>query len=130
VEYLKAFPTDGNDLPMDVVLVAVGACFGIVSALTTTVWQDADGRTMCKAGVVAATAWIAGMGLRLAFDIWAHTGGGRGDLISFSLRHAITTANAYATAFVLMAFAQVGLRVGLLQLRRVRFERVPSPSLS
>ncbi len=129
-EYLRAFPTGGNDVWMDVVLVAAGACFGIVSGISTTVWRDATGNTMCRAGVVAATAWIAGMGIRMAFDVWAHTSAGEADLYRFSLHHSITTVNAYVTAFVLMAFVQVGLRVGIMQARRVRFERAPVPSPS
>jgi hypothetical protein len=129
-EYLKAFPTGGNDLLMDLVLVAAGAVFGVVSGLTTKVWRDPDGKTMCRAGVAAAAAWILGMGIRMAFDVWAHTASGGQSLVHFSVHHSISTANAYATAFVLMAFAQVGLRVGLLQVRRLRSERVPAPSMS
>jgi hypothetical protein len=129
-EYLKAFPTGGNDIPLDGLLVALGALFGILSGATSSVWRNAEGTTMCRAGVVAACAWIAGMGIRLAFDVWAHTGTGRSELLRFSLHHSITTSNAYVTAFVLMAFAQVALRVGILQARRVRAERVPARSLS
>lgn len=97
---------------------------------STRVWRDADGNTICRAGVLAATARIAGMGTRLPFDVWAHTHVGQADMIRFSVDHSITTANAYVTAFVLMAFVQVGLRVGLLRVRRVRVERLPVPSLS
>lgn len=129
-EYLKAFPTGGNDIVMDVVLLAAGSLFGVVSGLSTTVWRDADGNPMCRAGILAASAWIAGMGIRLAFDVWAQTTAGGADLVHFSHHYSITTANTYATAFVLMAFAQVGLRVGLLQARRTRVERVPAHSLT
>lgn len=124
-EYLHAFPTGGNDVAMDAVLVAVGAVLGIVSGVTTTVWRSEGGSPMCRAGVVAATVWIVGMGSRMAFDIWAHTHGGSADLVRFSAQHSITTANAFATAFVLMAFAQVGFRVGILQVRRLRVEHAP-----
>lgn len=122
-EYLKAFPTSGNDLVMDVVLVAVGAGFGIVSGVTTLVWRSPDGTLLCRAGAVAALFWVLGMGSRMAFDIWAHTHGGEADLVRFSVHHSISTANAFATAFVLMAFAQVGCRVGILQVRRLRMDR-------
>lgn len=127
-EYLKAFPTGGNDLVMDLALVVAGAVLGTVSGLTTSVWRGAEGVTKCRAGVVAATAWIVGMGGRLAFDVWAHTRSGSADLVRFSLQHSLTTANAFATAFVLMAIAQVACRVGILQARRLRLERVPAAS--
>ncbi len=129
-EYLKSFPTGGNDVAMDAVLVAVGALFGIVSGVSTKVWRDGDGNTMCRAGVLAATAWIAGMGARLAFDVWAHTSSGQLHLLHFSAHHSITTGTAYVIAFFLMALAQVALRVGFLQVRRVRLERLPAPSVS
>jgi hypothetical protein len=119
-QYLKAFPTAGNDMLMDAVLVALGAVFGVVSGLATKVWSEPAKAIMCKAGAVAASAWVLGMGIRLGFDIWAHTASGEASLFRFSLRHSLTSADAYSTAFVLMAFAQVLVRVGILQYRRVR----------
>lgn len=119
-QYLKGFPTAGNDLLMEVLLILVGAVFGVVSGLATKVWRDPLSGIMAKAGIVAASTWVLGMGIRLAFDIWANTRSGEASLVRFSVRHSITTANAYSTAFVLMAFAQVILRVGILQYRRIR----------
>jgi len=128
-QYLKAFPTAGNDVLMDVVLVGSGAVFGVVSGVTTKVWTEPSRGIVCKAGAVAAGAWVLGMGIRLAFDIWAHTSSGEASLVRFSLRHSITSADAYATAFVLMAFAQVLIRVGILQYRRIRLDQASSPAL-
>jgi hypothetical protein len=127
-EYLKGFPTAGNDLAMEIILIVIGAAFGLVSGLTTKVWGDAASRVMCKAGVVAATVWVLGMGIRLAFEIWANTSSGEAALIRFSVRHSITSADAYSTAFVLMAFAQVLVRVGILQYRRLRILRGAPPA--
>lgn len=127
-QYLKGFPTAGNDLVMEVLLIIVGAVFGVVSGLATKVWRDPVSGVMAKAGAVAASAWVLGMGIRLAFDIWAHTHSGETSLGRFSLHHSITTANAYSTGFVLMAFAQVIIRVGILQYRRIRLSR-DSPSI-
>lgn len=69
---------------------------------------------------------MIGMGIRLGFDIWAHTTSGEASLFSFSVRHSISGADAYSTAFVLMAFAQVLIRVGILQLRRIRLSEPTS----
>ncbi|MGA2528015.1 MAG: hypothetical protein ABSG36_02495 [Acidimicrobiales bacterium] len=118
-QYLTGFPTAGNDVLMDVVLVVVGAAFGAVSGMSTKVWRDESAGIWAKAGVIAASAWVLGMGIRLGFDIWAHTSSGEASLVRFSLRHSITAADAYSTAFVLMAFAQVVVRVGILQYRRI-----------
>lgn len=124
-QYLKGFPTGGNDVLMDGVLVLAGALFGVVSGLSTKVWNALDGQVMCRAGVVAAAAWILGMGIRMGFDIWANSHSGLHSLINFSVRHHITAAQAYATAFVLMAFAQVVIRVGILQVRRISASTAP-----
>lgn len=121
-QYLKGFPTAGNDLLLIVILVVLGAVFGVVSGFATKVWVDSQTGVMCRAGVLAATIWVLGMGIRFGFDLWAHTSSGTRRLITFSVHHSITTANAYSTAFVLMAFAQVVLRVGILQFRRVQLE--------
>lgn len=127
-QYLKGFPTAGNDLLMTVVLILLGAAFGLLSGLTTKVWDDPTRGAMAKAGVVAASAWVLGMGIRFGFDIWAHTTSGEASLVRFSVQHSITSANAYSTAFVLMAFAQVIVRVGILQYRRVRLGPPASPA--
>ena len=119
-QYLKGFPTAGNDLLMEVVLILLGAAFGLLSGLTTKVWADPARGITARAGVLAASLLGAGMGIRLGFDIWAHTASGEASLVRFSVRHSITTADAYSTAFVLMAFAQVIIRVGILQYRRLR----------
>src|ERR1700683_1719617 len=81
---LKGFPTAGNDLLMEVILIVLGAAFGVVSGLTTKVWADVKGVILAQAGVIAATVWILGMGIRLAFDIWAHTSSGEASLVGFS----------------------------------------------
>jgi hypothetical protein len=126
-QYLKGFPTAGNDLTMVVILILAGAVFGVVSGLTTKVWRETTGAIMCRAGIVAAAAWVLGMGIRMAFDIWAHTHAGEATLVRFSRHHSITSADAYSTAFVLMAFAQVIIRVGILQYRRIQVTRLNPP---
>jgi hypothetical protein len=122
LQYLKGFPTAGNDLLLILVLIVIGAAFGLVSGSTTRVWTQ-QGAVFCKAGVVAAAVWVIGMGIRMGFDIWANTNSGEASLYRFSIHHSITSAQAYTTAFVLMAFAQVFFRVGILQYRRLQLEK-------
>jgi hypothetical protein len=121
-EYLKGFPTAGNDLLLILILIVVGAVFGVVSGTTTRVWTQ-QGLVWAKAGIIAAAVWVLGMGFRMGFDIWANTHSGETSLYIFSIHHSITSAQAFTTAFVLMAFAQVFFRVGILQYRRVRLEK-------
>jgi hypothetical protein len=107
---------------MIVLLIVVGAIFGVVSGLSTKVWSDSEARVWCRAGVLAASAWVLGMGIRFGFDVWANSSSGTRSLIRFSVHHSITGANAYSTGFFMMALAQVAFRVGILQVRRVQFE--------
>jgi len=123
--YFDGFSTAGNDLLLTIVVMAVGALFGVVGGLTTKVWRQDDGKIFSRAGVAAATAWILGMGIRDGLDIYSNTHAGAAALVRFSIRHSITSASAWSTAFFLMAVAQVMVRVGVLQYRRIHMERAP-----
>ena len=73
--YLKAIPTAGNDLILVIGFIAVGVSLGVAGGLTTRVRWDGN-RALVKAGGVAATLWIVGMGSRMAFSVWSSHGGG------------------------------------------------------
>ena len=74
-------------------------------------WRNPERGPVCRAGVLAAATWVLGMGV-LAFDAWVHSAPGEASLARFSVHHPITSARAYATAFVLMAFAPGGAAGG------------------
>jgi hypothetical protein len=78
--YFDGFSTSGNDLVLTVVVMAAGALFGVIGGLTTKVWRQDDGKIFSRAGVVAATAWIVGMGIRDGLDIYSNTHRGCGPL--------------------------------------------------
>jgi hypothetical protein len=67
LEYLKGFPTAGNDLLLVLILIITGGVFGAVSGTTTRVW-DQQGAVWCKTGVIAGSVWVLGMGFRMGFD--------------------------------------------------------------
>jgi hypothetical protein len=107
--YLHSIPTAGNDLVLIAVLVAVGATLGIAGGFATRVRFDGQ-HALARAGATAVTLWVLGMGTRMAFQLYSDHGGA--DAISrFSVSHHITSANAWVTAFVLMAIAEVATRV-------------------
>jgi hypothetical protein len=122
VKYLQPFTLAGNDLELIVVLGLAGLALGTLSGLATRVWRTPSGEVFCQAGALAAVAWIAGMGFRFAFAVYS-THGGRGAVARFSQQHQISSAQAYVTALVVMAAAEVLARVVVLQLRRFQ----PSP---
>jgi hypothetical protein len=117
--YLHGFPDRGNDLFLMAILIVVGAILGTASGLATRV-RPIDGVVVARAGVAAAVSWVLGMGSRFAFAIWVNTAAGAVAISHFSAHHDITSAQAWTTALVLMAFAEVVARVVVLQLRRWR----------
>jgi hypothetical protein len=121
--YLKSFSLAGNDLVLIVIFTAIGVVLGITSGVTTRVWRDDELGIVAQAGVVAAASWILGMAFRFGFALWANSSSGGAALVRFSLRHDITSGQAWTTALFLMAFGEVLSRVGYLQFRRVRLER-------
>lgn len=114
--YLRGVPTQGNDLLLDLVLVAVGLALGGGCALATRVSSGADGIPFAKAGVVAAILWVAGMAGRFAFIYYANHGGAHA-VADFSRDHQITGSEAWTTALIFMALAEVLSRMAVIRLR-------------
>ncbi|MBO0821445.1 MAG: DUF1453 family protein [Nocardiopsaceae bacterium] len=115
-QYLHGLPTAGNDLVLIGTMTAVGAVFGLFSGLLTRVTRR-DGHVYIKATVTAAALWVIAMGFRLAFAVWASHPSGAAHLTSFSMAHDITSGQAWVTALLLMALAQVIVRLGALIVR-------------
>jgi len=110
--YLRGLPTGGDDLAFIAVLTAAGALLGLASGVTTRVWHD--GRAvMVRAGVASAAIWVIGMAGRAVFQIWVN-GSGATAVAQFSYHHSITSSAAWVDALVLMALAQVVVRVAVI----------------
>ena len=114
--YLRGVPTAGNDLFLVVGCAVLGATLGGLSGRFTSVYPDADGAPMAKAGLIAAALWILGTGARLAFQLYATHGGG-GAIGRFSAAHSITSASAWTAALILMALSEATFRTGILAWR-------------
>ncbi len=120
LNYLKRFNPGGNDIVLIGVLAAAGVTLGLLSGLLAEVWRRGDGPVVAWAGGTAAALWVAGMGFRFAFAVWASTGSGGADVGRFSAVHAISSARAWTTALVVIGVGEVLARVAVLQLRRAR----------
>jgi hypothetical protein len=114
--YLHSIPTAGNDLVLIISFTAAGVALGAISALATRVRTDGGAHALVKAGWVSAGVWVASMGFRFAFSLWASHGGDVA-LGRFSVAHQITGGDAWTAALVLMAMGEVVTRTGLLVLR-------------
>jgi len=119
VIYLRAFTPTGNDVLLIVGLALTGVILGLVSGLVTDVWRDPKGTVIARAGLLAATVWIAGMASRFAFAV-GRTGAGAGAVTRFSIDNRISSGQVWTTALVLMAVGEVLARVAVLQVRRVQ----------
>ncbi|PZF66976.1 hypothetical protein DEJ33_06830 [Curtobacterium sp. MCPF17_047] len=125
VAFVHSVPLGGHNALVLGALVLTGALLGATIGLTTQMSRT-DGRLTTKAGVVAAALWIAGMGARLAFQLWA-TGSGRLDLGRFDFEHGISN-DVWPAALVLMAGATVLLRVGVILARARRLGTIRQSS--
>jgi hypothetical protein len=122
--YLKSVPTAGNDVALDGVLILTGVVLGALAGVFTRVGRNGDGNLYSKAGAAAAILWIVGMAGRATFEFYA-THGGSHSVASFSIAHQITGSDAWTAALVLMALAQVVVRLGVVGLKA---RTVPAPA--
>ncbi|MDA8323451.1 MAG: hypothetical protein M0030_27060 [Actinomycetota bacterium] len=111
--YLRAIPTAGGDLPLILAGAGAGLVLGAACGLATAVYRRPDGVVMAKAGPVAAALWVAGVGARLAFALYATHGGARA-IGDFSVAHHITSGQAWVDCLVLMALVEVLSRSAVL----------------
>jgi len=116
VLFLHSVPVGGSDLLLEAACVTAGAVMGALGGLATRLRLDADGRPLGRAGVVAASMWIGGVGARLAFAVAATNGAGPA-IARFSVAHHITGSAAWVAALVMMALADVLTRLAVIYLR-------------
>jgi hypothetical protein len=111
--YLRTIPTAGGDLPLILAGAGAGLALGAGCGLATAVYRRSDGVVMARAGLVAAVLWVAGVGARLAFALYAMHGGARA-IGDFSVAHQITSGQAWVDCLVLMALIEVLSRSAVL----------------
>lgn len=125
VSYLRGVPT----APGDLALVSLGALAGLLlgsgCGFATRILRLPGGATLAKAGPLAAVLWVAGVGARIAFELYATHGGGA-SIVRFSAAHGITSRNAWVDSLVLMALAEVLSRTAVLGAKYRR--RAPRPA--
>lgn len=117
VYFLQGLPTAGNDVPLELAGVALGVVFGALASAASSVSRQ-GGQVTVQSGYAYALVWLSAIGLRVAFAQLAthHPAFGHW-VMTFSVQHAITGADAWRAAFVLMALAMVVTRVALIALR-------------
>jgi hypothetical protein len=125
VLFLHSVPLGGNDIALEAACVLAGAAMGTAGGLATRLRLDADGRPLGRAGWLAASMWVGGVGARLAFAVAATYGAGPA-IARFSVAHHITGAAAWVAALVMMALADVLTRLVIIYLRGHRLAAGPA----
>jgi hypothetical protein len=108
--YLRDIPGDGNDHLLELAGIGAGVVFGFAATACTRLVHDGSGRLLARAGFAFAAVWVIAIGGRIAFaELATHSWGPA--VARFSVAHQITGADAWRTAFVLMALVMVLTRV-------------------
>ena len=115
VLFLHSVPAGGNDIALELACVLAGAVMG------------AGGRPLGRAGALAASKWIGGVGARLAFAVAATYGAGPA-IARFRVAHHITGSAAFVAALVMMALADVLTRLVVIYLRGHRLAAGSAPA--
>ena len=116
VLFLHSVPLGGHDIALEVACVLAGALMGATGGLATRLRLGADGRPLGRAGWLAASMWVGGVGARLAFAVAANNGAGPA-IGRFSVANHITSSAAWIAALVMMALADVLTRLVIIYLR-------------
>jgi hypothetical protein len=114
-QYLRSFPTAGNDLVLIVLLAAVGLTFGVLGGFATHLRAGRGGVALARVGWIAGGLLVLGIGARMAFA-FAIGHGFEPAVRSFSVGHQIGAA-AWPVALVSMALIEVGARIAVVQVR-------------
>ena len=125
VLFLHAVPGGGNDIALELACVLAGAVMGAVGGLATRLRLGADGRPVGRAGALAASMWVGGVGARLAFAVATSNGAGPA-IARFSIAHHVTGSAAWVAALVMMALADVLTRLIVVYQRGRRLATGPA----
>lgn len=125
VLFLHTVPAGGSDVALELLCASAGAAMGAVGGLATHLRLGADRRPLGRAGALAASMWVGGVGARLAFAVAASNGAGPA-IARFSVAHHITGSAAWVAALVMMALADVLTRLVVVYLRGRRLAARPA----
>jgi hypothetical protein len=127
--FLHSVPVAGNDFILELACVAAGATMGAVAGLAYKLRRGSDGRALGRAGWLAASLWITAVGARMAFAIADKNGAGPA-IGRFSMAHQITGEPAWVAALIMMALADVLIRLAVIYVRGRRLTAAAAPARS
>jgi hypothetical protein len=107
--FLQRIPSAGNDAVLEAIGAASGLLLGVGAGLLMRVERQ-GAQVVAHAGLAYAVLWTGVIGGRMLFAFGAtHWFGAQ--IGAFSAENRISGADAWTTAFILMALAMVAARV-------------------
>ncbi|TWD80743.1 hypothetical protein FB561_1831 [Kribbella amoyensis] len=124
--FVRSLPTVGNSLTLQLAGVGLGVVFGLLVAVFLPTERAGNGEIYTRAGLAYAVAWTVLSAGRVVFAFGAEHWFAE-ELITFSIKHQIAGADAYANAFVFLSLAMVLTRSAVL-LGKARKLRAAAPA--
>lgn len=121
IEYMSGITNTGNNLLLVVICATIGALLGLACGRLSRVYPE-NARTMVRSTGVAAVLWIAGVGTRLAFGLYAEHGGDA-TIIRFDTWAHVSGFATWTAALLLMSLLEVLGRSTQLIPRMLRTQR-------
>jgi len=121
VIFVHSFPTQGNDVSLQLAGIGAGVIGGLLAGNLMPVYRHESGEIYSRAGIAYAAVWIVLSAGRVVFAYGAENWFTAG-LVEFSIENKISGADTYANAFVFMSLVMVLTRTAVLlvKMRRVR----------
>ncbi|MET7327515.1 hypothetical protein [Nonomuraea sp. NPDC005650] len=116
VIFVHSFPTQGNDLSLQLVGVGTGLICGLIAGALLPAYRSRSGELYTVGGLGYALVWIVLSLGRVLFAYGAEHWFAEG-LVRFSIDYRISGADTYANAFVFMSLAMVLARTASLMAR-------------
>ncbi|MEV4807841.1 hypothetical protein AB0K18_48295 [Nonomuraea sp. NPDC049421] len=122
--FVHSFPTQGNDLSLQLVGIGTGLICGLVAAALLPAYQSASGELYTVGGLGYALVWVVLSAGRVVFAYGAEHWFAE-ELVRFSIDYRISGPDTYANTFVFMSLAMVLARTGVLLARARRLNAAP-----
>jgi len=129
LRYVKGMPTSGNDIPLEVACLGLGALFGFAMLAAMSVDRDeSTGDIWVRAGIAYLVLWVVLLGSRVLFA-YSATGWARRDVGRFFISNHLSF-NAITPAFVLMTLGSIAVVTIGIALRAVSLSRHPGEAVT
>lgn len=121
IEYVTGISETGNNVSVVIACASVGAIIGLACGRLSMVYAE-NGQVRVRSTGTAAVLWVAGVGTRVAFGLYAEHGGAAAITRLDSWAH-ISGFSTWTAALLLMSLLEVIGRSTLLIPRLLQTQR-------